>query len=731
MNKVLIIAEKPDQAKRYAEVFKTRENHMKDGYIKVSDDSIINGRDIKITFAFGHLLELKKPQEYSSNWEHVTLENLPMFPKNFEYIPIKEKKPQLNKIKRLANDSDTIIVAGDPEREGELIQRLILQYCKINPQNKEIKRFFTNSLEASAVKKAFKNLENDNSDRWNFEYEEASARQHSDWLVGMNLSVLYSNLLKKAGLSYTTISIGRVQTPTLKMVYDRCKEIEDFKPKPFKQLLFKGKKDNLNFDGSLTPSKRFNDENYLKEFLNQSDINLGENEATVSKVESKLKSEQSPRLFNLSSLQQVANSKFNYSAKDTMKAEQYLYDNGFASYPRSDSKYLTEAEFSYLRKSWKKYADFLGINLKNPNLESRSRYVNASKVEEHTAIIPTEKVMSKNEFEKLSDEQKNIYTLILQRTLAMFSENYNFDETTVLFDIGKVQFKTVGKVVRNKGWKSIISNSDDSSKDKDIILPNFKEGDHLSVKIESQNKKTTPPNYFTEGTLIQTMNNAGKQADDTNKKILKEVGGIGTEATRANIIEVLKKRKYVVLEKNKLKITEAGRVVSTAVEQQKLLSKPDLTAKWEFALKEIGSGKRSYSSFLELIQKFIKNVISEAPQQIKTSNDVAKNIASFRKTVDLKEEKKRVGKCPLCGGDIIDKGKNFGCSNYREKGCKFSIYKKIAGKNLTATIIKQLLIDSVSKSKVKGFKKADGTSFDSYIKLVENGNGKIAFDFRS
>lgn len=726
MKKILVIAEKPDQAKRYSQAFKNREEHFEAGYIKVDDSSVMEGQ-IKITYAVGHLLELKEPEEYDDTLKHTTLDALPIIPSEFEYKPIADKKKQLEKIKQLTKKADVIVVAGDPEREGELIQRLILNYCGITPKNKVIKRLFTNSLEVSAVKNAFKNLEDDNSSRWNNKYQEAKARQHSDWLVGMNLSRLYSILLKQLGLTNTTVSIGRVQTPTLKLVYDRCNEISNFKTVPYREVVAKTKISNFSFVATLNPPQKFFKADDLKIFLAEKNLSLGQNMGKVVSVVAQIKKKESPKLLNLSGLQELANSKFHYTAQTTMAAEQYLYDKGYASYPRSDSNFITVNEFSYLKDNWENYADFLNVKIANPNLTARTRYVNPKKVSEHTAIIPTAKKMTRSLFNDLSVEQQNIYLLILQRTLGMFAEDFVFEETTILFDVGKAQFKITGQIVKNPGWKKIIKSSD-----KDILLPDLHKDDKFDVNLELQNKKTTPPSFFSEGTLIKAMNDAGKIADNNNKAILKEVGGIGTEATRAGIIEKLKLKNYIVLENNKLKITDTGTVIAQAVEPQKLLSKPDLTARWELALKEIGEGKRNYSNFLDLIKKFIDQVIHEAPLQVKENSDLLSSIATSKKNTNVNEKQKKLGKCPLCGGDVVDKGKIYGCSNYQNNNCQFLIYKKLAAKNLSVTTIKQLLTNGKSKTKIKGFKKADGTTFDSYLKLeVKDNKGKISFDFRS
>ena len=730
MKKILIIAEKPDQARKYSQAFKNRSENFKSGYISVEDSSLING-EVKITYAVGHLLELKKPEEYDSSLKDRKLETLPIVPNKFEYNPISDKKKQLNNIKKLAVEADVVIVAGDPEREGELIQRLILHYCGITPQQKEIKRLFTNSLEVSAIKKAFKNLEDDNSNKWNFKYQEAKARQHSDWLVGMNLSRLYSILLKQSGLNNASfISIGRVQTPTLRIVYDRCKEIVNFKSKPYEIIVSESNVDNFSFVANLNPSEKFFEHNDLKKFMTDKNLKLGKNTGKIYSVETKLKKQQSPQLLSLSGLQELANSKFHYSAQKTMKAEQYLYDNGYASYPRTDSQYITDDEFNYLKANWEKYAKFLNVKIDNPNLTARTRYVNSKKVIEHTAIIPTNKVMSRSLFQELTKEQQNVYLLILQRTVAMFAEDFIFEGTTILFNVGKAEFKVTGQVIKKLGWKEIIKNSEVNS-DKDILLPNFQENDTFSVDVELKNKKTTPPDYFSEGTLIKAMTNVGKKmADDSNKAILKEVGGIGTEATRASIIEKLKTKKYVVLEKNKLKITDTGIVIAQAVEPQGLLSKPDLTANWELALKEIGQGKRNYSNFLDLIKKFISKVISEAPLQITESKNVSASIVNVKNSSAVSEEKKKLGKCPLCGGNVVDKKKIYGCDSYQKNHCNFLIGKTMASKNLSPTIIKQLLESGKSKTKIKGFKKADGTTFDSYIKLeVIDNKCQLSFSF--
>ncbi|KAA8373098.1 type IA DNA topoisomerase [Leuconostoc carnosum] len=718
----VILAEKPSQARSYIEAFKN--STKKQGYYAVSDPVLPN--ETFITYGFGHLVELATPEQYDTKYKQWALSNLPIFPEKYKFTVPTDKKAQFKIVKDLLSKADTIIVATDSDREGENIAWSIMTQAKINLKSKEIKRLWINSLEKEAILKGFKELKNG----WDYypAYQEAQTRQISDWLVGMNGSPLYTLLLKEAGL-HGVYSIGRVQTPTLYMVYQRDLAIQNFNPEPYFELKAEILAEQQKFVAKLDPYQRFKDEKGLLAFMSEKRLEKGSQSGLIKDVQKQTKKTSSPRLFSLSSLQSEINKRYHASASDTLQAVQNLYEAKLLTYPRTDSNYITEQEFNYLVENLNGYLGFLSKDVSLNHQEPNKRYVNGKKVQEHHAIIMTKTVPTQEKLSKFPALEQRIYNLVLRTTLAMFADPYEFEETVILTSIGDAVFKATGNVPKNQGWKVLFSDYKTEKQEEETILPLVEVGQSISANLTPDQKMTKPPVPFTEGTLITAMKTAGKTLDDEEaQSILKDNEGIGTEATRANVLDVLKKRGYLLTEKNKLHVSQQGITLCKAVELEPLLTSPEMTAKWEKALKQISAKERTQENFLEQIKKFVSKIIHDVPTQMKQSDSLTSQVASQKDTEQQAELDAQIGICPICKtGKIVDKGKFYGCTNYKATNpCTFSLPKKWSEKALGKTAIKDLITKGET-SKLKGFKsKKTGKKFDAKLTIKE---GKLSFDF--
>lgn len=699
----VVLAEKPSQALAYASAFS--HSDKKQGYFVVNDSLFTE--ETFITFGFGHLVELVAPSVYDEKWEKWSLDSLPIFPSHFQFQVAKDKQEQFNVVKKLLKEAETIVIATDSDREGENIAWSIIEKAGAFSDDKTFKRLWINSLEKEAIREGFKTLKN-GLDYLPY-YKEAQTRQMSDWLIGMNGSPLYSLLLQKKGIR-GAFSLGRVQTPTLYMIYSRQLEIEKFKKTIYFELDGLIHTEKGEFKASLTPKEKFTTKQTAIDFLSKKNLSLDTHEGSIRTVTTQDKKTSSPLLFSLSSLQSQVNRQFKASASETLKAVQGLYEAKLLTYPRTDTQVITENEFKYLKTHLQSYKDFLGITLPETQLEPRKRYVNGEKVQEHHAIIPTKKVASKTDVEKLSPLQKNIYTLILKTTVAMFLPDYEYQETTIETAVNDLLFTAKGKVPLIIGWQELFPKKEE----KETLLPKVTENESVQADILLAEKETTPPKPFTEGTLITAMKTAGKTVDDEEaQKILSDVEGIGTEATRANIIETLKNKEYIETQKNNLLVTERGKILCQAVSHERLLTSAQMTAEWESYLKKIGKEEGNQEQFLTNIKKFIVHLLEVVPQSIDHVD-----FSSYQEAVKEKQEKDSVGKCPKCGHNVFQRKGFYGCSNYPT--CTFSMNDIFRKKKLTKTNIKQLLSDK--KTVVKGVKKKDSDkTYDAVITLDNKG----------
>lgn len=700
--KTVILAEKPSQGRAYAEAF--NKTSKKDGYIEVDDNRFFNG-DAYITWGFGHLVELVEPEKYDKEWGKWSLDTLPILPSEFKMQVPKDKRKQFNVVKKLLQQSNEIIIATDADREGENIARSIIQMA--GASKKSIKRLWINSLEVDEIQKGFRSLQ-EGKEYFSL-YKEAQSRQYGDWLVGMNASRLYTLLLQKQGLR-GVYSVGRVQSPTLYLIYKRNQEIKNFVSKPFYELFAKVDANNESFQAKY--KGKFERKEEIEKLLQEHGLEKDKNDGAIKSVKKKLKKTESPRLHSLSTLQTKANKKWKYSPSDVLKIVQNLYERKLLSYPRTDTQFITESEFAYIKDHLNDYKNALGIDFEVVYPDARKRYVDGSKVQEHYAIIPTKQV---SDIRSLTEKEKNIYTEVLKTTLSMFADDYHYEETKVDVDVKGALFHATGKVEKEKGWKTLFNEKKEKTESKKDVLPDVDEGAPCTVILSTKKAMTKPPKAYTEGGLIQAMKNAGKEVDDDeSKETLKKTEGIGTEATRASIIETLKCQKYIEVKKNSVSVTSKGEILCKAIDGT-LLSSPEMTATWEQYLAKIGKREGSQKIFMDNIQKFVSFLIDDAPERV----------SKLEKLIEKNKENNKMGVCPSCNDFIEDKGKFYGCSGYHD-GCKFTFPKKWAGKNLTENQIKQLL-NNGKTSLIKGFKSKKGKSFDAYLKL--NKDRKIEMEF--
>lgn len=696
--KPVILAEKPSQAKAYGEAFKTVK---RDGYLEVAPD-LIFPEGAYITWGIGHLVELKEPKAYDPKWGKWSLAALPILPAEYQFQVARGKSQQFNIIKRLIKGTDTVINACDVDREGSNIFYSI--YRQTGVSGKTIRRLWINSLETDEVRKGFQNLRDNRQDL--LLYEEARARQISDWLVGMNGSRLYSLLLQEKGIS-EVFAIGRVQTPTVYLIYQREKEIAAFKPKPFYEIEGTFQAANGRYKGKAKLKTNRREEALA--LLTKHGINLQE-DGTVTEMKTTDKRMPPPMLHSLSTLQAAANRKWKYSPAKVLSTMQKLYEKKLVSYPRTDAQHITPAEFQYLAGQVEAYQRVAGIEFEVASKAPKKRFVDSAKVQEHYAIVPTKTIPTARKVEGLPPDERRLYDEVLRSALAMFHRDYRYAETKVTTDVKGLPFFTTGKTELDKGWKELFSATKEAKQDPP--LPPLAQGEPVKSKIAIAEGMTTPPKPYTEGQLIAMMKTCGKfveDAEDTN--ILKEVEGLGTEATRSGIIETIKRHEYIKVTKNIVSLTDKGRILCQAVEGN-LLSSPSMTAKWETYLKKIGNGEGSSDVFLQTIGQFIQKLLSEVPAQLQQNG--------LPETIEA-PAKQAIAACPTCRkGAIVSTKSYYACTE-----CKQSFPSVFLKKRLTAKQIEYLCTKGKTPV-IKGFVSKNGKKFSARL-VLEDGKLKMEF----
>jgi len=713
----VIIAEKPDQGMTLASPFQSKKHQ---GYIEIYPNELFP-KGAYVTWAVGHLFQLAPPESYRLDWKKWVIDTLPIIPERFDYEIDKTKAKQYKTIVDLLRKREVteIIHAGDAGREGELIIRNII---RMSGTKKPMKRLWISSLTPKAIYEGFRNLLEEQETR-NLYYE-AFSRACADWLVGMNASRVYSILMKEKGMN-DLFSAGRVQTPTLALIVKREKEIESFQPEPFWEVVATFHIEGKIYEGKWVKDKetRLKDEQLAKkiaEFCHNKN-------AEIKEIIKERKEFQPPLLFNLSSLQATANKIYQFSPKKTLDVLQGLYQKGIVSYPRSDSNYVTRGEAETFPEILQKISEIQEYEqlfpLPNTSIIHNKRYVNEKKVTDHYAIIPTEQVIDPK---VLTADERKIYDLIIRRLIAAHYEQAIYDYTTIVTLVdNRAEFISKGKQQIQEGWRKVIYQHEQDEEVK--TLPEVKEGEKGRVtSTKVREGKTQPPKRYSEGELITLMKTAGKFLDNEElEKVLMKTEGLGTEATRAGIITMLKERKYITVKKNQVYAADKGRLLIEAIGDN-ILASPEMTAKWEQRLTEIGEGKASPTQFMEQVKKLSAKIVQDALEKSNHWDFSGMNIDSIKQTKTKRTIGKTIGKCKLCSGTVIDKGDFYGCTNYKTDHCAFTISKTILGKKITQTNVKKFL-ENGKTSLIKGFRKGDKT-FDAYLVWDET-KRRVSFAF--
>lgn len=651
---IVCITEKPSVAKDIAAILGAKTK--RDGYYE--------GGDYQVTWTFGHLCTLKEPNDYLPQWKRWTLGTLPMIPEKFgiKLIPDNGIEHQFKVIESLFSKATEIINCGDAGQEGELIQRWVMQKAGVKCP---VKRLWISSLTDESIRTGFKDLRP--QEKFDSLYHAGLARAIGDWILGMNATRLYT---LKYGQIGNVLSIGRVQTPTLALIVQRHHEIANFVPEDYFEI--KTEYREVTFNSTSGKYKTEADAQAIIDAISASPF-------TVKSVSEKKGREAPPRLFDLTSLQVECNKKWGWTADETLKLIQSLYEKKVTTYPRVDTTYLSEDIYPKIPDILRKmtpYATQTAPVLANKIPKSKKVFDNA-KVTDHHAIIPTGESPS-----ALVGDERKMYHLIALRFIAAFYPDCIFQTTTVIGDAASHEFKATGKVITEPGWRVLLQQtSSDNNNDEDKILPPFTVGESGPHKPSIVKKTTQPPKYYTEGTLLRAMESAGKTVDDEELREAMKENGIGRPSTRAAIIETLFKRKYIYRERKNIMASPAG-IQLIATINQELLKSAKLTGIWENKLRRIERGDFSAAEFIselkQQIQEIVINVLNDnSSSKIITDQSVGKK--TTEKTDD-KPIKKRTKKakytaieqipCPICNTGHIIKGKTaFGCSNYAS-GCK-------------------------------------------------------------
>lgn len=710
---IVIFAEKPSQARAYAEAF-TVQKKTKTEIQLAPDASWPNGA--VITWGVGHLVELQEPKKYDKKWTRWTLDSLPIIPEKFQFQISKGKYKQFQAVKKWFQQASLLINACDVDREGSNIFYSTLQMTGV--RNKPIQRLWINSLEVEEIRRGFQQLRDNTHDLRL--YDEAKTRQVSDWLVGMNASRLYTILLKEKGFD-DVFPIGRVQSPTVYLVYERMKEIERFVSRPFFELHAKFQAASGHYEGKVKGRWETKEE-LVKELLAH---NMTEREVgTIQNVQKKEKRQLPPLLHSLSTLQATANRKWKMSPNTVLQLAQKLYERKLISYPRTDTRVITNAEFAYVKERITRYQELVSLEFPVATDRAQKRYVNDARVKEHYAIIPTKQVPRKSTLERMNRQERLIYEEIVRTTLGMFHRPYLYEETTIETDVRGFIFHSKGVRPLDEGWKMLFPQKKET---KQHVLPHVVQGERVEAAPSIHEGKTEPPKPYTEGQLITLMKTCGATIDDEAEiELLKEIEGIGTEATRSSIIETIKRHAYIDVKKNIVSLTPKGRLLCEALEGT-LLASPSMTAKWEKYLKKIGEGTGTSEKFLRSMEKFLHHLITTTPQVIEQRTFDIKGFQPRKKKAYRKRKKlSPIARCPKCQkGDIVARKGFYGCTEYRN-GCRQTFPGTFANKELQPTHIRDIC-EKGKTDVLEGFVSNQGKPFTAAIIFRY---GRLELDFR-
>lgn len=674
---IVCIAEKPSVAKDIARILGATSSH--DGYME--------GNGYQVTWTFGHLCTLKEPDDYTPMWKRWSLSALPMIPQRFGIKLIDDKGiiKQFSVIEKLMQNADGIINCGDAGQEGELIQRWVMQKAQAKCP---VKRLWISSMTDEAIREGFHTLK----DQQEYQplYLAGLSRAIGDWLLGMNATRLYT---LKYGQNRQVLSIGRVQTPTLALIVNRQKEIDNFEPEPYWVL------STIYRDTLFTATKgKFTS----KEEGEQSFAKIADKPFTVTDVQKKAGREAPPHLYDLTSLQVDCNKKFSMSAETTLNVIQSLYEKKLTTYPRVDTQYLSDDIYPKCPatlKGLRGYEAFTQPLIGKP-LPKSKKVFDTSKVTDHHAIIPTGVPAS-----NLTDLEQHVYDLVARRFISVFYPDCKFSTTTVMGKVDDVEFKVSGKQINDPGWRVLyakdaqpVDSDDKKNQDEERTLPAFTKGESGPHTPTLTEKWTTPPKYYTEATLLRAMETAGKFVDDEELRAALKENGIGRPSSRANIIETLFKRRYIKRERKNIVATPTGIELIDTIKEE-LLKSCELTGIWEKKLRDIEHKKYDAGQFINELKQQITTIVNDvladnsnrhvtvltdedlkkksrkkatSPKK-KTETEIGKTDNNDEKTVQsLPADDSFIGTpCPVCGKGHIVKGKTaYGCDRWRE-GCTF------------------------------------------------------------
>lgn len=691
---IVCIAEKPSVAKDIARIL---------GATKPCD-GFMEGNGYQVTWTFGHFCTLKEPDDYTPLWKKWCLSALPMLPQRFGIKLIDDAgiRKQFSVIEKLMQTADSIINCGDAGQEGELIQRWVMQKAQAKCP---VKRLWISSMTDEAIREGFQSLKDQNE--YQPLYLAGLSRAIGDWILGMNATRLYT---LKYGQYKQVLSIGRVQTPTLALIVNRQKEIDNFKPEPYWVLSTIYRETLFTATSGKFTSKEESEQSFDK---------IAGKPFVVTDVQKKAGKEAPPHLYDLTSLQVDCNKKFSMSAELTLNTIQSLYEKKLTTYPRVDTQYLSDDIYPKCPatlKGLRGYEAFT-LPLANKNLPKSKKVFDSSKVTDHHAIIPTGVPAS-----NLTDLERNVYDLIARRFISVFYPDCKFSTTTVMGKVEDVDFKVSGKQINDPGWR-VLYDKDTQNADNDIAnsheeertLPTFTKGESGPHTPTLTEKWTTPPKYYTEATLLRAMETAGKFVDDEELRAALKENGIGRPSSRANIIETLFKRRYIKRERKNIIATPTGIELIDTIKEE-LLKSCELTGIWEKKLRDIEHKKYDAGQFINELKEQITTIVNDVLADnsnrhvtIMSDEDMkkktSKKVSNPRKKAESKTVKTAgqqpdaaqkadaaqpnkpepalqtmqaddsiVGyACPICGQGHIIKGKTaYGCSRWKE-GCTFRL----------------------------------------------------------
>ena len=586
---IVCITEKPSVAKDIAQILGAEHRHQ--GYYE--------GNGYQVTWTFGHLCTLKEPHDYTEQWRRWSLGSLPMIPQRFGIKLIDDEgiKRQFNVIETLIQCADEVINCGDAGQEGELIQRWVMQKAKCN---KPIKRLWISSLTDESIREGFKTLK----PQIDFDslYYAGLSRAIGDWVLGMNATRLYT---LKYAQNRNVLSIGRVQTPTLALIVSRQREIDNFTPEDYWEI--KTIYRNTTFNSTKGKYKSEEEANAVIEQIKSAPL-------CITSITTKKGKEAPPRLFDLTSLQVECNKKYSFSAEETLRYIQSLYEKKVTTYPRVDTTYLSDDIYPKIPGILEKltpYMNFVQPILDGNKIPKSKKVFDNSKVTDHHAIIPTNVEPQRV---PLTREEKLVYDLIARRFISVFYPDCEFSSTTVMAEINNAEFKATGRQILKNGWRELYlkdkNNEEKNDDEGNLSMPQFTEGESGPHEPSLLKKQTQPPKYFTEGTLLRAMETAGKLIEDDELREAMKENGIGRPSTRAAIIETLFKRQYIKKVKKNLQATQAGIALIDTINEE-LLKSAKLTGLWENKLRKIEKKEYSAADFINELKEMVGKIVMD------------------------------------------------------------------------------------------------------------------------